>query len=119
MTDEDLDLILLTGQTALGVPLDVLLTHDRPRSSSPGWNRKDLPECWPNQDRIERAIQQLQPRYLFHGHLHFRYSQEILIGDDRWCSVEGLAADPEAMGRDYVRGHSWMVIDTDEIKGKV
>ncbi len=39
MTDEDMDRILLTGLNAFGVPVDYMLTHDKPRSSVPGWNR--------------------------------------------------------------------------------
>jgi len=99
-------------------PVDVLLSHDKPRSSNPGWNRKDLPECWPNQDRIQAAAVTLKPRLLAHGHLHYRYSQMILVGDDRWCDVEGLAADPDAMGSDYVKGESWMVLDLAEFLGE-
>lgn len=98
-------------------PVDVLMAHDKPRGSSPGWNRKDIPECWPNQDRIQRAAVALRPKLLAHGHLHYRYSQTILIGDDHWCDVEGLAADPAAMGRDYVKGDSWMVLDLNEKLG--
>jgi predicted phosphodiesterase len=98
-------------------PVDVLLAHDKPRAANPQWNRKDIPECWPNQDRIQAAAVALKPKLLVHGHLHYRYSDRILIGDDQWCRVEGLAADPDAMGREYFKGESWMVLDLAEVLG--
>lgn len=93
--------------------VDVLLSHDKPRDSRPDWNRKDLPGCLPNQDRIQTAAMVLTPRLLVHGHLHYRYTDRIRVGED-WCRVEGLAADPDAMGRDYVKGESWMVLNLAE-----
>lgn len=95
-------------------PVDVLLAHDKPRASNPRWNRKDLPECWPNQDRIGMAALALEPKLLVHGHLHYRYTDRIRLLSESWCRVEGLAADPAAMGREYVKGESWMVLDLNE-----
>src|SRR4051812_6589522 len=48
-------------------PVDVLLAHDKPRAANPDWNRKDLPECWPNQDRIQAAAVTLKSKLLVHG----------------------------------------------------
>lgn len=115
MTDEEIDRILLTGLNAMGVPVDIMLTHDKPRASNPRWNRKDLPECWPNQDRIQRAVQVLKPDLLFHGHLHYRYKDIIEAGDGAFTEVVGLDADPwtaeERRGRRYNPEHSWKILD--------
>ncbi|WP_436787475.1 metallophosphoesterase family protein, partial [Yinghuangia sp. YIM S10712] len=42
--------------------VDVLLTHDKPRATRPGTDRKDLAVCHPNQDRVQRIIDALGPR---------------------------------------------------------
>lgn len=97
ITDADLEMFLTDTS-----PVDILLTHDKPRATTPECIRKDLPECWPNQDRIQRAVTTLQPEMLFHGHLHDRYEQEIRCGDgDKYTKVIGLSADAEA-GSAYV-----------------
>jgi Icc-related predicted phosphoesterase len=108
MNDNDLDTILLTDSS----PIDVLLTHDKPRASNPGWNRKDYPECRPNQDRIQRAVTVLQPKLLIHGHLHYRYTDQIRSFGDSWTTVVGLDADPQAASS-YNDKDSWVVLDLD------
>jgi hypothetical protein len=74
-----------------GPPVDILLTHDKPRRSRPVVNRKDEFDAYPNQDRIQRLLEELHPRLLVHGHLHYRYGDQV--GDTR---VEGLACDQRA-----------------------
>ncbi|MVU79323.1 hypothetical protein GPX89_19015 [Nocardia sp. ET3-3] len=107
MTDEELDAALEADSS----PVDILLTHDKPRGSQPKWNRKDKPECFPNQDRIQRVVETLRPSVLFHGHLHVRYTDTIASGDGRWTRVEGLACDPEASQYlEYSGEHSWYVL---------
>lgn len=105
MTDEELNGYLADAPRHV----DVLLTHDKPRSSDPGWHRKDLLECWPNQDRIEKAVQQLQPNLLIHGHLHFPYQQQIRNGEG-WTTVVGLDSDPWSWSRGHHK-HSWTVLN--------
>jgi predicted phosphodiesterase len=109
MTDEDLARILALDST----PVDVLLCHDKPRAAHPDWNRKDLPECWPNQDRIQLAALALRPQLIAHGHLHWRYTDHIRVDADQWATVEGLGADPTAreFGRDYKAGDSWLLLE--------
>lgn len=94
-------------------PVDVMLTHDKPRASNPAWNRKDIPECWPNQDRIQAAVRALRPALLVHGHLHYPYTDRIRSGDDSWTTVIGLDADPAAAAaerRNYDKKDSWEVL---------
>ncbi|MEV6772780.1 metallophosphoesterase [Nocardia sp. NPDC051030] len=107
MTDDELDALLEADSS----PVDVLLTHDKPRASRPKFNRKDRPECFPNQDRIQRVVQTLRPGLHVHGHLHFRYTESISCGGDRWTRVEGLGADPDASQYPgYDNEDSWMVL---------
>lgn len=112
MTDADMDAILSADPS----PVDVMLTHDKPRASHPSWNRKDLPECWPNQDRIQRAVRTLKPGRLYHGHLHWYYHDEIRCGDgpDDWTQVYGLNSNPRAAeGSTKEKRISWVVMHLD------
>lgn len=107
LTDEQIETVLADAS-----PVDVLLTHDKSRASNPDWNRKDLPECWPNQDRVQRVVAALCPRLLVHGHLHWRYTDHIRCGDQAWTRVEGLAADPwSAESPAYDPADSWMMLE--------
>lgn len=106
MSDEDMAAVL-----ADGTPVDVMLAHDKPRASNPGWNREDLPECWPNQDRLQRAVAALRPRLYLHGHLHYRYKDHIRIDGHTWCQVQALTPDPDAAEPGYLRGDSRVVLD--------
>lgn len=108
MTDAECDALLAADDT----PVDVLLTHDKPRDSDPAWNRKNLPECVPNQDRIQRVVNTLRPRLMLHGHLHYRYTDAIDCGGGQRTRVEGLGADPEASHpSDYRSSSSWLVLN--------
>jgi hypothetical protein len=109
----------LHGILANRTPVDVLLTHDKPRASNPQWQLRDLPECWPNQDRIQKAVTALHPKLLVHGHLHWRYRDTIRAGDDdQWCQVEGLGGDPSADEHGgYDPADSWMVLDLADFAG--
>jgi hypothetical protein len=74
--------------------VDVMFTHDKPISSSPRWNRKAFPECEPNQRAIQDVMAVVRPSVLMHGHLHFRYEDEVYVGNDgRTCRVYGLDAE--------------------------
>jgi hypothetical protein len=99
--------------------IDILLTHDKPVSSSPRWNRKHLPECQPNAQRVQRILTTLHPVLTLHGHLHYRYTDHVLTGgpgDRAYCTVEGLQADAQA--GQHLPGYdikdSWLVLVTDE-----
>lgn len=74
--------------------VDVILAHDKPHASTPRWNRKDIEACWPNQNRLQRAVGALQPKLFFHGHLHYYYTDKIRAGDDDiFTEVIGLDCD--------------------------
>jgi Icc-related predicted phosphoesterase len=116
MTDEDMDNVL-TNQTTQYV--DVMLAHDKPFTSEPDWNRKHFDECLPNQHRLQRAVDVLHPLLYLHGHLHFRYSDEI--GTEHFTQVEGLdcnTADQSSMLLTWKSDatKSWYILDTEEVK---
>ncbi|NNH74585.1 hypothetical protein HLB23_32855 [Nocardia uniformis] len=107
MTDAELDALLEADSS----PADILFTHDKPRDSHPDFNRKKHPDCLPNQARIQRVVETLHPAVLFHGHLHYRYTDQIWSGEGKPTRVEGLAADPDASPRsDYHRDDSWYLL---------
>lgn len=113
MTDMDMARILAEDNG----PVDIMLAHDKPMASDPGWNTKVLAQCIPNQERLQVAVETLTPRLFLHGHLHVRYEEMIpLPGDmDVGCRVVGLGADPEAswMPR-YSAKDSWIIVDLKE-----
>jgi predicted phosphodiesterase len=115
MSDEDMDRFLEDV-----TKVDIMLAHDKPRSSNPKWNRKDYLECLPNQDRLQRAVRVLQPKSYFHGHLHFFYIDEVWYGSSTnemvSTKVMGLLCNPEAgeSGLYVNKTLSWQVLDTAE-----
>lgn len=110
MSDEDMAKIL-----NVATHTDVILAHDKPRASNPMWNRKDIFECYPNQDRLQMAVLTLRPKLFIHGHLHYRYADTIRSSDNTHTQVQGLHCDPEAtMHWPYDPAESWMILDTEE-----
>lgn len=98
MSDEDLEIYLADMPK-----VDILLTHDKPRATNPPSIKVQIEECWPNQDRIQRALIRLKPATLFHGHLHELYSEYVRCGDDeQYTKVVGLAADGDP-------GSTWVI----------
>lgn len=89
ISEEELEHALRPGE------IDILLTHDKPRLSSPGWNRKDLEECWPNQQAIQDVVDAKKPKLLVHGHLHWPYDQFLPNG----TYVKALDCDPDGSRR--------------------
>lgn len=90
ISDEELNYALRDQR-----PLDILFTHDKPRASNPDWNRKDLPECLPNQDKIQAVVRALTPSLVVHGHLHHHYADTIRSSDAQETTVIGLECNPD------------------------
>ena len=113
MSDEDMN-----GFLADVSPVNVILAHDKPRASNPQWNRKNLPLCMPNQDRLQLAVSVLQPELFLHGHLHYRYDDVIAYagrdGEMRVTHVKGLNCNQEAAEPGYKESECWWVLDTSE-----
>lgn len=89
---------------------NIILSHDKPFSSRPGWNRKDLPGCVPNQLRLERALRAHKPDYWLHGHLHYHYIDSV-HGDDFCTAVLGINCDDNAAEDGWKRAQTWAVAD--------
>ncbi len=113
MSDWDMSEILEDRE-----PVDVILAHDKPRGSNPRWHRKDIAETWPNQDRLQRAVQRLDPELYIHGHLHWPYvdqmwhSHDGITRDMHVTTVVGLDCDGHAGPKDK----SWTVLDTEKVR---
>lgn len=107
ISQEELDYALRPGE------IDILLTHDKPRLSHPDWNRKDLEECWSNQEAIQEVVDAKKPKLLVHGHLHWPYDQYLPNG----TYVKALDCDPEASkhsGGTGMKTASIAVLDLDK-----
>lgn len=90
---------------------DVMLTHDKPFRSRPAWNRKEMFECWPNQERVQSVVEACRPKWLFHGHLHFRYTDIMQITGGHTVRVEGLGWDGSR-----TRTMAYVIRDTSSFK---
>jgi predicted phosphodiesterase len=103
-----------------GGPADVMLAHDKPRDARPGWNRKDLVECWDNQNKLQAVVNATLPYLYVHGHLHYAY-QDVL--KETGTHVQGLDCDPAASRSSGGSGktvNSWAVLDLDvELRNKI
>jgi Icc-related predicted phosphoesterase len=99
----------------VGGPVDVMLAHDKPRNSRPDWNRKDLEECWPNQERLQAVVDAVLPRLYLHGHLHYAYSdllEHATLGHQ--TVVRALDCNPEssdASGGSGETDRSWVALE--------
>lgn len=114
MRDVDMDAYLaaFTGR------VDYVFSHDKPRCTNPGWNRKDLPLCLPNQDRLQRALLAHTPSYWFHGHLHYHYLQDARSGPDSVTTVVSLEPDDNAAEVGWKRHNTWCLIELDGDTGE-
>lgn len=108
MTDDEFAALMAADSG----PKDIIFSHDKPRSTDCGLPLKDEPECWPNQDRLQRALLTHQPKLWMHGHLHHHYTHHVRNGDEGgWTEVVGLAPDTQAAGRFYKPTQAWAVLD--------
>lgn len=108
MTDAELDTLLAADSRRK----QVVLSHDKPYSAKPGWDRKDLPQCLPNQLRLERALRAHRPDWWVHGHLHYHYVSQVL-GSDWASTVVGLEPDEDAGDRGWKQTGTWLLAELD------
>lgn len=106
MTDNEMDELLAADSDRK----DIILSHDKPYSAKPDWNRKDLPGCVPNQLRLERALRAHRPQWWFHGHLHYHYTDSIHGGT--WgTTIIGLEPDDQAAEPGWKNRHTWALAE--------
>lgn len=112
MTDSEMDDIL---DRVKSEQIDVILAHDKPLSSNPGLKLLPIPECIPNQRRLQKAVNTLKPKLFVHGHLHVRYRDTIRCGDDNaYTVVEGLGADVPNFNQfesDWSAADAWEILN--------
>jgi Icc-related predicted phosphoesterase len=97
----------------VGGPVNVMLAHDKPRDARPDWNRKDLEECWPNQERLQSVVDAVIPDVYVHGHLHYSYRDYL---PPTGTIVYGLDCDPSASrssGGSGKSSKSYVLLDLD------
>lgn len=107
MTDDEIEQLLLDDFGRK----DIILSHDKPLSAKPDWNRKEIPACVPNQIRLERALRLHKPAWWFHGHLHYHY-RDTLTGKDFRTTVTGL--DPDNAAAEHTgwqRENTWALLE--------
>jgi hypothetical protein len=99
LTDGEVDGFIANVRTHVaGGKIDVLATHDSPGGLDiPAWSR------WPadaiadselNRDRINRAITEVRPDIVVHGHWHLRYGERAEIGG-HGVEVRGLSNEDD------------------------
>jgi predicted phosphodiesterase len=112
MTDDEMDGFL---KELAGVQVDVMLAHDKPLASNSLVKLLPIPECIPNQRRLQKAVNTLQPKLFVHGHLHVRYTDTIRCGDDNaYTRVEGLGADVpnfNQLASSWEPSDAWEILD--------
>jgi hypothetical protein len=92
--------------------IDIMLAHDKPTASHLPYRLRDIPECLPNQEKIDRVMAATRPSLLLHGHFHSPYRDRIRLGR-RTCEVIGLAANPKAarLHSPYRFTDSWVILN--------
>lgn len=95
-----------------GGPVDILLTHDAPEHVDMAhhfWTRglgvrwtKDDDKSHLNRARIQKVVELTQPKNVFHGHMHLRYTDDSVTPEGHRVEVFGL-------GRDGDKSHSYII----------
>ena len=91
---------------AVGGPADVMICHDAPAGAKipdeafemfprGTWSPRDIRASDQHREGLRFVTDQVRPRWLFHGHYHVRYVDELL-GEGYRCTVHGLAANRTA-----------------------
>lgn len=106
MTDAEMDALLKADSK----PKDIILSHDKPLSAEPGWNKRLIAETIPNQERLERALKVHKPKWWIHGHLHYAYDHVIRQGSQS-TRIIGLEPDANAAERNWRPSNTWVLLD--------
>jgi len=109
ITDEDVE-----AASAVG-PVDVMLTHDSPETTELRNELHNMRDAWNlgykidavsagNRRRLERVVEAVQPKFLFHGHYHM------------WIQGEYGETHVQGINRDGTGHASYSVFDTDHYR---
>jgi hypothetical protein len=93
-----------------GKPIDYVLSHDCSNRTPWGFQLVPDPLSQENRERIDRALDHIQPKMHFHGHMHRKYDWKHPAGPDyenpAWIQTYGLDCDGEI--------DSWGILDTSD-----
>ncbi|WP_048895539.1 metallophosphoesterase family protein [Mycolicibacterium conceptionense] len=107
ITDLDVEAAIAGG------PADVMICHDAPRGvgaldmflSVNGFRLSPIiqSDADHSRDQVRKVVDAVKPRFLFHGHYHHKYSDD-LHGDGFTTLVAGLDCDGTSMRGNVIRG---------------
>lgn len=95
ITEEDVKKVIDGGYA------DIMLAHDAPFcpqiqariSGNPGgFEKEDLEYAYEGRKLMEKAVQGVAPRAVFHGHYHF------MVNDEIWVERDGKTAETAVVG---------------------
>ena len=101
-----------------GGPVKVMLTHDLPWGVELAWDRKiQFPDATPNRKMVREVVDEVRPKWLFHGHMHFRQTSLLPLAGGHMVRVESLNCDSPhgETGRRLPDEHNWIIRDTESL----
>lgn len=98
LTDEQVEEAIAGGRC------DVMLTHDAPERGTQvvenilvynpqGWSEQELAYAKEGRDRMTRAVQEIKPRMLLHGHYHTKGAGNLKYGEETAGVIYSLDCD--------------------------
>lgn len=107
-----------TVRAVAGGPVDVMVTHDAPAGArvplpaDAHWPVDALADADRHRQLLRAVVDAVTPAYLFHGHYHIRYGDDLALPGGRTCRVVGL-------DRDGSGGKGWVHLDVDVLAAEV
>lgn len=95
-----------------------MLTHDLPWGVELAWDRKlQFPEATPNRKMVREVVDEVRPKWLFHGHMHFRQTSLLALPGGHMVRVESLNCDSPTNehGQPAPNDHAWIIRDTSSL----
>lgn len=88
---------------------DVVISHDCPDGApvpalgagNPRWPEAELALAHDHRCLLREVVEVVQPRYLWHGHYHDRYTGMLALDSGGECRVTGLGCDTGPYGSNY------------------
>jgi predicted phosphodiesterase len=102
-----------------GGRVTVMLTHDIPWGVELTWDRKrDFPDSIPNRKLLRHVVDEVRPKWLFHGHMHFRQTSLLPLTGGHMVRVESLNCDEPfgATGARVAANASYIIRDVESLR---
>ncbi len=110
ITDEE-----VAGAISDPEQIDVLLSHDVPSGTNMslmmarrGIQYKNIPASEKGRKQLRKVVDAVRPRYVYHGHYHVNYKQEVDFG---YGTVQVAGLNCDETGKESI-----FVIDTEDFK---